>query len=63
MHDARFSIHRMPLQYRRAISAGMAPLKKRAVSSSFIFKYPDDNPDARPQVALFRRSGDVSTYQ
>ncbi|POR32796.1 Methylthioribose-1-phosphate isomerase, partial [Tolypocladium paradoxum] len=43
----------------------MAALEKRAVAGSFIFKNPDDadNPDARPQVALFRRSGAVSTYQ
>ncbi|KAK0707930.1 hypothetical protein B0H67DRAFT_588930 [Lasiosphaeris hirsuta] len=39
-----------------------AALKKRAVVSSFIFKF-DQTPDGRAQVALFRRSGKVSTYR
>ncbi|KAL1961673.1 hypothetical protein VTN77DRAFT_1348 [Rasamsonia byssochlamydoides] len=40
------------------------PLKKRAVVSSFIFKFPEGYPPAgkKPLVALFRRSGQVSTY-
>ena len=36
-------------------------LKKRAVVSSFIFKYPEDG--GKPLVALFRRSDKVSTYK
>ena len=40
------------------------PLKKRQVAGSFIFKLPQDWPGIRkPQVALFRRSAKVSTYQ
>ncbi|KAL3962879.1 hypothetical protein ACCO45_004402 [Purpureocillium lilacinum] len=35
----------------------------RAVAVSFLFKYPGGNLDARPRVALFRRSGAVNTYQ
>ncbi|KPM38003.1 hypothetical protein AK830_g8567 [Neonectria ditissima] len=41
----------------------MAHLKRRAVAGSFIFKFPDDDTAKKPQVALFRRSGQVSTYQ
>ncbi|KAI8680274.1 Nudix hydrolase domain-containing protein [Fusarium keratoplasticum] len=47
----------------RTISTSMAPLKHRAVASSFIFKFPEDDMTKKPQVALFRRSGQVSTYQ
>lgn len=40
------------------------PLTKRAVVTSFIFKFPDgDGRQGRPQVALFRRSDKVSTYR
>ncbi|KAK5657907.1 hypothetical protein OQA88_2456 [Cercophora sp. LCS_1] len=38
------------------------PMKHRSVVSSFIFKLAD-TPDGKPQVALFRRSDKVSTYQ
>lgn len=65
LHRPWSRIHRI-LQHRRALSTTMAPLEnleKRAVAGSFIFRYPDDDPGGRPQVALFRRSGDVSTYQ
>ncbi|KAM0563786.1 hypothetical protein ACHAPJ_001519 [Fusarium lateritium] len=41
----------------------MAPLKHRAVATSFIFKFPSDDTTKKPQVALFRRSGNVNTYQ
>ncbi|KAF4974316.1 hypothetical protein FZEAL_8766 [Fusarium zealandicum] len=41
----------------------MSPLKHRAVAGSFIFKFPDDDTDRKPLVALFRRSGKVNTYQ
>ncbi|CEL09406.1 hypothetical protein ASPCAL12542 [Aspergillus calidoustus] len=37
-------------------------LQKRAVVSSFIFHFPN-GPSEKPQVALFRRSAKVSTYQ
>lgn len=37
-------------------------LKQRSVAGSFLFKYPDGD-ETRAQVALFRRSGDVRTYQ
>ncbi|KAI8167863.1 Translation initiation factor eIF-2B subunit alpha [Colletotrichum sp. SAR 10_65] len=36
------------------------PMTRRTVVSSFIFKFP---PDGGPQVALFRRSNKVRTYQ
>lgn len=38
------------------------PLKKRAVVSSFLFKFPEGD-SKKPLVALFRRSGQVSTYR
>ncbi|KAL1959372.1 hypothetical protein VTO42DRAFT_2175 [Malbranchea cinnamomea] len=37
------------------------PLKKRAVVSSFIFKFPENG--GKPLVALFKRSDKVCTYQ
>ncbi|UKZ61515.1 uncharacterized protein TrAtP1_002778 [Trichoderma atroviride] len=40
----------------------MSLLKKSAVAVSFIFKFPEGNLTRRPQVALFRRSGEVNTY-
>jgi hypothetical protein len=53
-------------QRRKMASSGhqpSTPLKQRAVSGSFIIKYPDDGEDGRPKVALFKRSGKVRTYQ
>lgn len=45
-----------------ATSAETATMKKRAVAGSFLFKFPNgDHKQAR--VALFRRSGKVSTYR
>ncbi|ENH73709.1 Putative translation initiation factor eIF-2B subunit 2 [Fusarium oxysporum f. sp. cubense race 1] len=41
----------------------MAPLKHRDVATSFIFRFPADGEAKKPQVALFRRSGHVNTYQ
>ncbi|KAF7548268.1 hypothetical protein G7Z17_g7169 [Cylindrodendrum hubeiense] len=41
----------------------MPYLQRRAVAGSFIFKFPDDDTTKKPQVALFRRSGKVRTYQ
>ncbi|RGP76112.1 hypothetical protein FSPOR_358 [Fusarium sporotrichioides] len=38
----------------------MAPLKRRAIATCFIFlKFPSNNPNQKPQVALFRRSGNT----
>ncbi|KAI9375478.1 hypothetical protein BJX61DRAFT_128704 [Aspergillus egyptiacus] len=37
-------------------------LERRSVVSSFIFRFPDSRSD-KPQVALFKRSDKVSTYQ
>lgn len=56
-------------QFQRRVS-GMAsntdskpPLKKRAVVSSFIYKFTtDENGDRKAKVALFKRSGHVRTY-
>lgn len=42
---------------------GTTVLKKRAVAGSFLFRYIDDGSGKKPQVALFRRSGEVRTYQ
>lgn len=39
-----------------------APPQRREVAVSFLFKYASGS-DARVQVALFRRSGEVRTYQ
>ncbi|KAG8350674.1 hypothetical protein FVEN_g11117 [Fusarium venenatum] len=39
------------------------PLKRRAVATCFIFKFPFNDPNQKPQVALFRRSGNVNTYR
>ncbi|KOS21754.1 Translation initiation factor eIF-2B subunit alpha [Escovopsis weberi] len=41
----------------------MSALEKRSVTSSLIFKFPDDDESQRPQLALFRRSDKVRTYQ
>ncbi|KAL7931507.1 hypothetical protein V8C35DRAFT_309693 [Trichoderma chlorosporum] len=41
----------------------MAQLIKKPVAVSFIFQFPDGNETQRPRVALFRRSGEVNTYQ
>ncbi|XDG05895.1 hypothetical protein ABKA04_005510 [Annulohypoxylon sp. FPYF3050] len=43
-------------------TSGKVGLKKRAIAGSFLFKIPKDL-DKPVQVALFRRSGKVSTYQ
>ena len=40
----------------------MSNLTKQQVAVSFIFKFPA-NGVARPKVALFKRSGKVSTYR
>jgi hypothetical protein len=41
----------------------MPELKKRAVAGSFIFKFPNNDVTKTPKIALFRRSGEVRTYQ
>lgn len=41
----------------------MSQLKKRSVAASFLFEFPHNDTALLPQVALFRRSGDVRTYQ
>nr|WNZ75426.1 hypothetical protein [Trichoderma harzianum] len=41
----------------------MSQLAKKAVAVSFIFQFPDGNDSNKPRVALFRRSGEVNTYQ
>ncbi|KAI0105044.1 hypothetical protein GGR51DRAFT_520663 [Nemania sp. FL0031] len=45
-----------------ATSGPTATIKKRVVAGSFLFKIPDGD-DKKARVALFRRSGKVSTYQ
>ncbi|KAH8200628.1 hypothetical protein TruAng_005225 [Truncatella angustata] len=39
------------------------PLKKRAVAGTFLFRFLEDNNSKKVEVALFRRSGKVRTYQ
>lgn len=41
---------------------GTRNLKKRAVAGSFLFRYREGD-RTRADVALFRRSGEVRTYQ
>ncbi|PTB65546.1 nagb/rpia/CoA transferase-like protein [Trichoderma citrinoviride] len=41
----------------------MAELMECAVAVSFIFQFPDGDEERDPRVALFRRSGQVNTYQ
>ncbi|KAL6887215.1 hypothetical protein HDV57DRAFT_514783 [Trichoderma longibrachiatum] len=41
----------------------MTQLKECAVAVSFIFQFPDGDEQRTPRVALFRRSGQVNTYQ
>ncbi|KAI0113513.1 nagb/rpia/CoA transferase-like protein [Daldinia grandis] len=41
---------------------GKDGLKRRSVAGSFLFKFPDGD-EKKAQVALFKRSGKVSTYQ
>lgn len=41
---------------------GTQNLKKRAVAGSFLFRYREGD-RTRADVALFRRSGEVRTYQ
>ncbi|KAK3315748.1 hypothetical protein B0H66DRAFT_479829 [Apodospora peruviana] len=43
------------------MSTDTTGFKKRSVVSNFIFNF--DTPDGKPRVALFKRSGKVSTYQ
>ncbi|KAK1246160.1 hypothetical protein MKX07_005229 [Trichoderma sp. CBMAI-0711] len=41
----------------------MTQLRECAVAVSFIFQFPDGDEERTPRVALFRRSGQVNTYQ
>ncbi|KAF5614710.1 translation initiation factor eIF-2B subunit family [Fusarium tjaetaba] len=50
-------------QSNNGLSSRMAPLKHREVATSFIFRFPADGEAKKPQVALFRRSSHVNTYQ
>lgn len=45
-----------------ATTSPRPPLEKRAVVSSFLYKFVDENGERRPKVALFKRSGQVRTY-
>lgn len=40
-----------------------APLQKRSVVSSFLYKFVDEDGQRKARVALFKRSGQVRTYQ
>ncbi|XXG96235.1 hypothetical protein Hte_002516 [Hypoxylon texense] len=44
------------------MASGKGGLKKRSVAGSFLFKFPNGD-EKQAQVALFRRSGKVRTYQ
>ncbi|ROV89706.1 hypothetical protein VMCG_10340 [Cytospora schulzeri] len=42
---------------------GKPPLQKRSVVSSFLYKFIEENGQVKPKVALFKRSGQVRSYQ
>ncbi|KAG6363695.1 hypothetical protein INS49_008796 [Diaporthe citri] len=42
---------------------GKPALQKRSVVSSFLYKFVDENGERKAKVALFKRSGQVRTYQ
>lgn len=42
---------------------GKLALQKRSVVSSFLYKFVDENGERKAKVALFKRSGQVRTYQ
>lgn len=42
---------------------GKQALQKRSVVSSFLYKFVDENGERKAKVALFKRSGQVRTYQ
>ena len=43
--------------------SGKPALQKRSVVSSFLYKFVDENGERKAKVALFKRSGQVRTYQ
>lgn len=43
-------------------SSSKPPLKKRAVVSSFLYKFVQEDGQRKAKVALFKRSGQVRTY-
>ncbi|KAL7914307.1 hypothetical protein GGI35DRAFT_239691 [Trichoderma velutinum] len=51
------------IKNRLQINVPFAQFAKRAVAVSFIFQFPEGNHSHKPRVALFRRSGEVNTYQ
>ncbi|KAK1759987.1 nagb/rpia/CoA transferase-like protein [Echria macrotheca] len=61
-HQFLFSTKSFSLSAIKMSTDSTRPLKKRSVVSSFIFNL-HKTPDHKPQVALFRRSDKVSTYQ
>lgn len=46
-----------------AADGGKPVLQKRSVVSSFLYKFVDENGERKAKVALFKRSGQVRTYQ
>lgn len=42
---------------------GNTPLEKRSVVSSFLYKFVHEEGQVKPKVALFKRSGQVRSYQ
>ncbi|POS69611.1 translation initiation factor eIF-2B [Diaporthe helianthi] len=46
-----------------AREAGKPALQQRPVVSSFLYKFVDENGERKAKVALFKRSGQVRTYQ
>lgn len=66
------SLHRIPLSLlgARCVSTmasagegGKPALQKRSVVSSFLYKFVDENGERKAKIALFKRSGQVRTYQ
>lgn len=45
-----------------SMATSKAPLVKRSVVSSFLYKFTEEDGQVKPKIALFKRSGKVRTY-
>lgn len=55
--------HNSNMTSAQGTSGSKPPLQKRAVVSSFLYKFVQENGERKAKVALFKRSGQVRTYQ
>lgn len=64
-HNHGFSLARTvpDMASAKGNSGSKPPLMKRAVVSSFLYKFVQENGERKAKVALFKRSGQVRTYQ